>query len=204
MLDWGSSDFDIRHRAAISMIWQTPWAKDGTGLAHQALGGYTIVPVFTVRTGTPFSIFDTTNSLNAGSGYGLNEYLYVSGGDPQVYYQGLEHSGNTDNRILASDPTLPVPALAINRTSVVGTPTAQRYPWGTVVTVHVRTLNTPEITSTITLNDEQKVVSFENEVESVARRAGLQHDVGVEHHRHRYGWRARCSRMAAWTSRPTW
>ena len=75
MLDWGSSDFDIRHRAAISMIWQTPWAKDGTGLAHQALGGYTIVPVFTVRTGTPFSIFDTTNSLNAGSGYGIPRYI---------------------------------------------------------------------------------------------------------------------------------
>ncbi len=123
------------------------------------------------RTGAVAHLVDKTTGqdlVNAGSGYGLNEYLYVSGGDPQVYYQGFEHSGNTDNRILASDPTLPVPELAINRTSVVGTPTAQRYPWGTVVTVHVRTLNTPEITSTITLNDEQKVVSFENEVEKLA------------------------------------
>jgi hypothetical protein len=74
-LDWGSSDFDIRHRAAISMIWETPWAKNGRGWTRQALGGYTIVPVFTVRTGTPFSVFDTTNSLNAGSGYGIPRYI---------------------------------------------------------------------------------------------------------------------------------
>src|SRR5262244_1392232 len=73
-LDWGSSDYDIRHRVALSMIWETPWAKNGTGWTHQALGGYTVVPVFTARSGTPFSIFDTTFSENAGSGFGIPRY----------------------------------------------------------------------------------------------------------------------------------
>jgi hypothetical protein len=74
-LDWGSSDFDIRNRISLSMIWETPWYRSGKGLRRQALGGYTIVPVFTARTGVPFSIFDTTNSVNAGAGYGIPRYV---------------------------------------------------------------------------------------------------------------------------------
>jgi len=74
-LDWGSSDFDIRNRLALTTIWETPWYKSGKGFKRQALGGYTIVPVFTVRSGVPFSIFDTTNSLNAGAGYGIPRYV---------------------------------------------------------------------------------------------------------------------------------
>ncbi len=74
-LDWGSSDFDVRHRATLSMVWETPWAKNGKGWAHQILGGYTVVPVFTAHTGVPFSIFDTTNSLNGGAGYGIPRYI---------------------------------------------------------------------------------------------------------------------------------
>lgn len=30
-LDWGNSDFDVRHRVVISPIWETPSAKNGTG-----------------------------------------------------------------------------------------------------------------------------------------------------------------------------
>jgi len=96
--------------------------------------------------------------VNASSGYGLNEYLYVTGGE----------EGNYHNRLLHADPTLPIPQLTINRPTMVGIPTVQSYPWGTVVTVHSRALNTPEIISTITLNDQQKMVSFDDEVEKTA------------------------------------
>lgn len=74
-LDWASSDFDIRHRLALTTIYESPWYKSGRSWKRQALGGYTIVPVFTVRSGVPFSVFDTTNSLNAGSGYGIPRYV---------------------------------------------------------------------------------------------------------------------------------
>ncbi|HXZ80047.1 MAG TPA: hypothetical protein VEG30_08970, partial [Terriglobales bacterium] len=65
-LDWGSSDFDIRHRFSLTPVWATPWYSSGKGWQRQALGGWTIVPVFSVRSGTPFSIFDSTNCVNCG------------------------------------------------------------------------------------------------------------------------------------------
>jgi outer membrane receptor for ferrienterochelin and colicin len=74
-LDYGNSDFDIRNRLALSPIWQTPWFKGGKGIERQALGGYTIAGVFTARSGVPFTISDSTNSLNAGTGpYGIPRY----------------------------------------------------------------------------------------------------------------------------------
>jgi outer membrane receptor protein involved in Fe transport len=74
-LDWGSSDFDIRHRLVLSPMWTTPWFKSGRGWEGHALGGYTLTGIFTARTGTPFSIFDTTHSLNGPSGYGIPRYV---------------------------------------------------------------------------------------------------------------------------------
>jgi hypothetical protein len=74
-LDWGSSDYDIRHRFTISPIYELPWFKNGRDWKHQVGGGWTLVGVFTVRSGVPFSIFDTTNSLNAGSGNGIPRYV---------------------------------------------------------------------------------------------------------------------------------
>jgi hypothetical protein len=96
--------------------------------------------------------------VKANSGYGLDEYLYVTGGDEHNYH----------NRLLEADPTLPVPELKINCQTLVGVPLVRRFPWGALVTVHSRALNTPEIVATITLSDEEKVVSFDNEVEKTA------------------------------------
>jgi len=63
-LDWGSSDFDIRHRVVISPIWETPWFKEGAGWQRQVLGGWTISSIFTAHTGIPFSIYDYSNDFN--------------------------------------------------------------------------------------------------------------------------------------------
>jgi hypothetical protein len=78
-LDWGSSDFDIRHRLTVSPIYETPWFKNGHGFGHQLFGGWTLVGIFTVRTGTPFSVFDTSFSANAGAGYGIPRYVPTAG-----------------------------------------------------------------------------------------------------------------------------
>lgn len=64
LLDWGSSDFDIRHRIVISPIWSTPWYKDGRGFLRQALGGWTISSIVTARSGIPFSVYDLSDLLN--------------------------------------------------------------------------------------------------------------------------------------------
>ena len=57
-LDWGSADYDIRQRLVIAPIWQTPWFKQGSGIEHQALGGWMLSGIYTARGGAPFSVFD--------------------------------------------------------------------------------------------------------------------------------------------------
>jgi hypothetical protein len=63
LLDWGSSDFDIRQRLVVSPIWETPWYKSGKGLG-EALGGWSLVGVFTARSGIPFTAYDLDNVFN--------------------------------------------------------------------------------------------------------------------------------------------
>ncbi len=59
--DKGSSQFDNRHRVAISAIWDIPFAKHTHGVAKSILDGWELAPVFTARTGAPYSIYDLTN-----------------------------------------------------------------------------------------------------------------------------------------------
>jgi alpha-mannosidase len=101
--------------------------------------------------------------VNGPSGYGLNEYVYISGGDPVG--RGSEKGSGEDNRILSSDPTLPLPHLTIHRPRTVGPAEVKRFPWGVSVTIHARSINTPQLTSTIILNDEEKSVIFDNELQ---------------------------------------
>lgn len=75
-LDYGNADTDIRHRFVLSAIWEEPFFKSSRGFLRQTLGGWTLVPQFTAHTGIPFTISDSTNSLNAGTGpYGIPRYV---------------------------------------------------------------------------------------------------------------------------------
>jgi hypothetical protein len=60
-VDKGSSQFDNRHRVAISAIWDLPFAKNTHGVAKYVLDGWEFAPVFTARTGAPFTIYDLSN-----------------------------------------------------------------------------------------------------------------------------------------------
>jgi hypothetical protein len=68
----GSADFDIRHRVVVSAIWEVPAYKTGHGLAAQLLGGWSVAPIFTAHTGSPYSIFDCTNAYNLCALAGFN------------------------------------------------------------------------------------------------------------------------------------
>jgi outer membrane receptor protein involved in Fe transport len=60
-VDKGSSEFDNRHRVAIMAIWDMPFAKNTHGVAKYVFSGWELAPVFTARTGAPFSIYDLSN-----------------------------------------------------------------------------------------------------------------------------------------------
>jgi outer membrane receptor protein involved in Fe transport len=64
-LDWGWADFDVRHRATLSGIYELPFFKNATGLARTLGGGWQASWIFSAQTGAPFTIFDCTNQLGA-------------------------------------------------------------------------------------------------------------------------------------------
>ncbi len=73
-LDYGASDFDVRQRFVLAPIYQTPWFHNSRSLLGRLAGGYQVTGIYTVRTGAPFTISDSTNSLNAGAGHGIPRY----------------------------------------------------------------------------------------------------------------------------------
>ena len=62
-LDRGPADFDLRHRVAISGTWEIPFGKNTHGVLKQAAHGWVVAPIFIAHTGTPFTIFDSTNTM---------------------------------------------------------------------------------------------------------------------------------------------
>jgi hypothetical protein len=95
-LDYGSSDYDIRNRMVVSAIWQEPFFKGGRGWERQVLGGWSVIPVFTVRSGVPFSIADSTNTLAGNSG--------VPSGIPRYTPNGTISSFSVDTSTPSGNP----------------------------------------------------------------------------------------------------
>lgn len=101
-LDYGNSDFDIRHRLVLSAIWNEPYFKSSRGWLSQVAGGYSVVPIFTARTGTSFTVSDSTNSLNLGLG-GIPRYVPAGTISSFATGSGVDQGGNVFNLL-----TLPV------------------------------------------------------------------------------------------------
>lgn len=80
-LDYGSADFDVRHRFTLAGVWEIPY-KGNNAFEKQALGGWSLIPNFSARTGIPFTVWDCTNA-----GYVLC---------PRVMYDSPFHVSYTD------------------------------------------------------------------------------------------------------------
>jgi hypothetical protein len=61
-LDRGDAEFDVRHRVAISAIWDIPYRGGASSWMKQVLGGWTVAPIITATSGAPFTLFDSTNT----------------------------------------------------------------------------------------------------------------------------------------------
>jgi len=59
-LDKGPAQFDNRQRIAISGVWEAPFFKNTHGAFKQVFDGWSFAPIFTARTGNPYTIFDCT------------------------------------------------------------------------------------------------------------------------------------------------
>ena len=56
----GLSDFDRRHRLSVSYVYELPIFREGKGLMHTALGGWSVSGVTIIQSGNPFSILDSS------------------------------------------------------------------------------------------------------------------------------------------------
>ena len=87
----GLCDYNITHNFVLSYVWELPSPKSG-GLAQYVLGGWQLGGIFTVSTGTPFSV------LIAGDPVG-------QGGDPWPFPDRLTGPGCTGNPVNSGNPT---------------------------------------------------------------------------------------------------
>jgi len=60
-LDRGNADFDVRQRFTVAAIWDIP-IRPSRGVLKEIIGGWSIVPNISMRTGVPFSLWDCTNA----------------------------------------------------------------------------------------------------------------------------------------------
>ena len=79
MVDYGNSEFDNRHRVTFSAIYAPPYAHGLKGPAKYLLDGWEFAPVFTARTGAPYSIYDLTNTNFIYTRVAANEKIPVNG-----------------------------------------------------------------------------------------------------------------------------
>jgi hypothetical protein len=63
MLDYGPSEFDIRHRFVASAIYPIPF-KTGNQVADAMFNGWVLSTIVTVQSGSPFSMFDCSNAFS--------------------------------------------------------------------------------------------------------------------------------------------
>lgn len=64
----GLSDFDRTHRFVASYVYDLPFMRNSTGVAHAVLGGWAVSGITTVQSGLPFSVYDSA----AGTAFILN------------------------------------------------------------------------------------------------------------------------------------
>ena len=55
-LERGSSNFDMRHRLAMSFIWDLPFYRESRGPVARVLGGWQVSGIFQASTGQPFTL----------------------------------------------------------------------------------------------------------------------------------------------------
>jgi len=85
----GPSLFDARHRFVFSYQWSLPFFRQAHGLTQVALGGWQLNGIATLMSGTPFTVFDSTDVSNQGgapeiTGFSANRPDRVVGQDPNA------------------------------------------------------------------------------------------------------------------------
>jgi hypothetical protein len=66
---YGTQPFDVKYTYSLLMLYREPWFKEQRGFLGRILGGWTLAPLFTARSGQPLRITDATNGEAFGEIY---------------------------------------------------------------------------------------------------------------------------------------
>ena len=66
--EWARSSFDHTHQFIASGVYQLPFFSDGSGLAHQILGGWRTNAILVMQSGAPFTVNLGVDRANIGGG----------------------------------------------------------------------------------------------------------------------------------------
>ncbi len=85
----GPSLFDARHRFVLSYQWSLPFWNQPHGWYEHALGGWQLNGIATLMSGTPFTVFDSTDISDQGgapeiTGFSANRPNLVAGQNPNA------------------------------------------------------------------------------------------------------------------------
>jgi hypothetical protein len=64
-LDYSYADYDVRHRFSIGGIWEIPVGRNSGGVVKQVVSGWQAAFIYTAQSGTPFTMYDCSNSIVA-------------------------------------------------------------------------------------------------------------------------------------------
>ncbi len=82
-VDYGNSNFDNRHRITFAAIYAIPYARGLKGPVKAILDGWEFAPVFSARTGAPYTVYDITNDNYIYTRVAANEVIPVNGNEFQ-------------------------------------------------------------------------------------------------------------------------
>ncbi|HZR28749.1 MAG TPA: carboxypeptidase regulatory-like domain-containing protein [Terriglobales bacterium] len=127
-LDRGNADFDVRHRVVVSALYEVPFPKNSNGFVQQVFGGWEAAPIFNAQTGTPFTVFDATNSQEQTPRYAplgtITDFQgsdHPRGTDPNVFsYLVLPPRQDFSNPVLGFSDLGPFPANMTSRNTFRG------------------------------------------------------------------------------------
>jgi hypothetical protein len=82
-VDYGNSNFDNRHRITFAAIYAIPYARGLKGPVKAIFDGWEFAPVFSARTGAPYTIYDITDDNYIYTRVAANETIPVNGNEFQ-------------------------------------------------------------------------------------------------------------------------
>jgi hypothetical protein len=114
--DRGNGDLDIRNRLVIAPIYRTPFYAKGHNFMAQVLGNWQVTGIYTVRTGTPFTYFDSTNN---NSGYQVARYAPAAGAVSQHTFKSIpsgQNGGGSNSYVIGNLPE----AISFGNSALLG------------------------------------------------------------------------------------